>query len=96
VLRPEDPRRELILAGAWQQAQQNCLYLLTTNPYEAAIIGPCEVVEDHSGFLTPISNQYPLQAELSEEKRAAAYRSFPIFKSMNPALYRHHARELGR
>jgi hypothetical protein len=94
VIPETDYSREMILAGAWQQAQQNCLYLLTANNCNASVIGPCDTTADHSGFLAEISNRYPLQAELSAEKRLAAYKSFPVFKSLNPRLYRNHLEEL--
>ena len=94
VIPERDYSREMILAGAWQQAQQNCLYLLNANNLNASIIGPCETTSDHSGFLAEISDRYPLQAELSAEKRLAAYRTFPVFKSLNPRLYRNHLEEL--
>jgi hypothetical protein len=94
VFRAEDCSREMILAGAWQQAQQNCLYLLNTNNCNASLTGPCDTTADHSGFLAEISDAYPLQAELSAEKRLAAYKSFPVFKSLNPRLYRNHLEEL--
>jgi hypothetical protein len=96
IIPSEDACRELILAGAWQQAQQNCLYVLNTTPFDAAIIGPCETTPDHSGFLAGPTAVRPIQAELSAEKRAAAYQSFPIFKSLNPAAYRRHLDELCR
>ena len=93
-LRSEDDCREMILAGAWQQAQQNCVYILNATSRHASILGPCEAAADRSGFLTQPSTAYPVQAELSAEKRAAAYQDFPVFKSLNPALYRRHAGEL--
>ena len=91
-----DFTNEMILAGAWQQAQQNCLFILNANNINGSIIGPCETTADLSGFLTPISNAYPLQAQLSAGRRAAAYYHFPIFKSLNPPLYRRHLDELCR
>jgi hypothetical protein len=94
VIPERDYSREMILAGAWQQAQQNCLYLLNASNLNASLIGPCDTTADHSGFLAGISDRYPLQAELSAEKRLAAYRSFPVFKSLNPRLYRNHLEEL--
>ena len=94
VIHTLDFTNEMILAGAWQQAQQNCLFILNTNNINGSIIGPCETAGDLSGFLTPISNEYPLQAQLSAGGRAAAYRDFPIFKSLNPPLYRRHIDEL--
>ncbi len=95
-LRPEDESREMVLAGAWQEGQQNCLYLLNSTNLHASIIGPCETSADRSGFLVDVSRELPIQAELSAGKRAAAYRSFPIFRSLHPALYRRHAEELRR
>jgi hypothetical protein len=94
VIREQDYSREMVLAGAWQQAQQNCLYLLNANNLNASMIGPCGTTADQSGFLVEISDRYPLQAELSAEKRLAAYRVFPVFKSLNPRLYRNHLEEL--
>jgi hypothetical protein len=94
VIPKEDYSREMVLAGAWQQAQQNCLYLLNANNLNASILGPCDTTADHSGFLAEISDNYPLQAELSAEKRLAAYKTFPVFKSLNPRLYRNHLEEL--
>jgi len=96
VIRREDHCREMILAGAWQQAQQNCLFVLNTTPFDASIIGPCEATPDHSGFLIGPTSELPIRAELSAEKRAAAYHSFPVFKSLNPELYRRHLDELWR
>jgi predicted amidohydrolase len=94
VIPERDYSREMILAGAWQQAQQNCLYLLNATNINGSIIGPCDTTADHSGFLAEISDAYPLQAELSSEKRLAAYKTFPVFKSLNPRLYRNHLEEL--
>jgi len=94
VIASQDYCREMILAGAWQQAQQNCLYILNSNNLNASIIGPCLTAPDQSGFLTDISSSYPLQAELSDRKRKLAYRSFPVFQSLNPPLYHHHQAEL--
>jgi hypothetical protein len=93
-LQREDFRREMILAGAWQQAQQNCLYILNSSNLHGCILGPCETALDRSGFLTEIATECPIQAQLSAEKRAAAYEQFPIFKSLNPGLYQRHAEEL--
>jgi hypothetical protein len=94
VIPSQDYHRSMILAGAWQQAQQNCLFVINANNLNGSIIGPCETTTDLSGFLAEISSEYPLQALLSAEKRAAAYRSFPIFKSLNPPLYHRHQDEL--
>lgn len=96
VIASQDYCREMILAGAWQQAQQNCLFILNSNNLNASLIGPCMTAPDLSGFLTEISSSYPLQAQLSGEKRTMAYRSFAVFRSLNPPLYRRHQAELCR
>jgi hypothetical protein len=94
VIQAQDYSREMVLAGAWQQAQQNCLFVLSTSNLHGCILGPCETATDGSGFLAEISGTTPLQAELSAEKRLAAYKTFPVFKSLNPRLYRNHLEEL--
>ena len=94
VIGSQDYCREMILAGAWQQAQQNCLFIPNSNNLNASVIGPCLTAPDQSGFLTDISSSHPLQALLSAEKRTLAYRSFAVFQSLNPPLYRHHRAEL--
>jgi len=96
VIRPEDYSGEMVLAGAWQQAQQNCLYIVSTSGRHACLVGPCEASPDGSGFLTRPGDPLPQRAEFSAEKRLAAYRSFPVFQSLNPRLYRNHLDELCR
>jgi hypothetical protein len=94
VIFVQDYRFDLVLAGVWQEAQQNCLFALHTNNLTSAILGPCEVTVDHSGFLAGLTSELPISAQLSAEKRLAVYRNFPVFKSLNPAVYREYQREL--
>lgn len=95
----EDFNEAMILAGAWQQAQQNCLYIIHSTNITGNIIGPCNVVEDLSGFMARTvfkkdELETSLSAELSAEKRKKAYAAFPVFKSLNLKLYKNHFREL--
>lgn len=89
-----DFRKEMVLAGAWQQAQQNCLYIINSTNITGSIIGPCTVVEDLSGMMAGASTKTPLYAELSAAKRKQAYDAFPIFKSLNIKLYKNHLKQL--
>jgi len=94
VLPPQDYSEAMVLAGAWQQAQQNCLYIVSVSDQHACLLGPCDTASDHSGFLTHPGDPLPQRAELSAEKRLAAYKTFPVFQSLNPRLYRNHLDEL--
>ena len=82
----------MVLAGAWQQAQQNCLYVINSTNVGGHIIGPCTVADDLSGFLA--GGEAPLSGQLSAAKRQEAYNEFPVFKSLNLKLYQNHRQEL--
>ncbi|CAA7602663.1 Carbon-nitrogen hydrolase [Acididesulfobacillus acetoxydans] len=90
----EDFNEAMILAGAWQQAQQNCLYVIHSTNITGNIIGPCAAVQDLSGFITRTETRTPLYAELSAKNRQQAYTAFPVFKGLNLQLYQNHLKEL--
>lgn len=78
----------MVLAGAWQNAQQNCVYIINAHNFGGDIIGPCETSEDLSGFIKRMDRQSDfIFANLSGKARDRAYDSFPIFKTLNTALY---------
>ncbi len=85
---------QMILSGAWQQAQQNCLYVVSSTNIKSSIIGPCETVNDLSGFIKEPTDNYPIIGEMSMSKRANAYDKFAIFNSLNHGLYKNHIKEL--
>ncbi len=91
-IRESDFNEAMVLAGAWQESQQNCLYVLNSTNCGGHIIGPCAVTDDLSGFLA--RGEAPLYAQLSAAKRQEAYNEFPVFKSLNLELYQHHRQEL--
>lgn len=90
----KDISEEMILAGPWQEAQQNCLYILDSNNHGGNIIGPCNVTDDLSGYLARGGVKDNIYSTLDPEKRKAAYERFPIFKSLNRNLYNKHKKEL--
>lgn len=80
----------MVLAGAWQNAQQNCVYIINAHNFGGNIIGPCETTEDLSGFIKrmrgPSESDF-ISANLSNKARDKAYDNFPIFKTLNTGLY---------
>lgn len=79
----------MVLAGAWQNAQQNCVYVINAHNYGGNIIGPCEASEDRSGFIRRMDAQSNYMfAKLSSKTRSQAYDNFPIFNTLNTELYR--------
>lgn len=85
---PDRYNESMILAGAWQNAQQNCIYILNAHNLGANIIGPCETSEDLSGFIKRMgADSRDMRAELSASSRDKAYGNFPIFKTLNRNLY---------
>lgn len=79
----------MVLAGAWQNAQQNCVYIINAHNFGGNIIGPCETSKDLSGFINKMGNESDfISANLSSKARDKAYDSFPIFKTLNTDLYR--------
>lgn len=79
----------MVLAGAWQNAQQNCIYIINAHNLEGSIIGPCETSDDRSGFIKRMDAQLDfISAKLSSKARDGAYDGFPIFKTLNTNLYR--------
>lgn len=83
----EDYSEEMILSGAWQEAQQNCLYIIDSTNHGGNIIGPCNVTEDLTGYLARGNIKDNINSLLDYEKRNAAMVSFPIFSSLNKTLY---------
>jgi predicted amidohydrolase len=86
----KDYSEEMILAGPWQEAQQNCLYILDSTNHGGNIIGPCNVTNDLTGYLARGGFKDNIYSTLDSEKRIAAYESFPVFKSLNKNLYNRH------
>ena len=91
-IKESDFNAAMVLAGAWQEAQQNCLYVLNSTNCGSHIIGPCAVSDDLSGFLA--GGEAPVYAQLSAAKRQEAYDEFPVFRSLNRKLYDNHRQEL--
>ncbi len=87
-----DPNRyndSMIMAGPWQNAQQNCIYILNAHNLGGDIIGPVEASQDLTGFICRMSNlESEISAILSSSVRDRAYQNFPIFKTMNVDLYK--------
>jgi hypothetical protein len=90
----EDYNREMILAGAWQEAQQNCMYVLSSTNLEGHIIGPCETSEDLSGFIKRGRKPEGIYEILSADKRKRAYEKFPLLSSLNVKLYDNNREQL--
>ncbi len=92
VLKREHYSKEMVLAGPWQEAQQNCIFVVNVTNIYSSIIGPCKATVDNSGFLS--CGKKVISAELIAKDLQYAYTDFPIYKSFNYALYRNHGREL--
>lgn len=90
----KDYSEAMILSGAWQEAQQNCLYIIDSTNYGGNIIGPCNVTDDLTGYMARGSLNDNIHSTLDYEKRNTAIESFPIFKSLNKNLYNKHLNEL--
>ncbi|MDA8344543.1 MAG: hypothetical protein M0Z66_03575 [Thermaerobacter sp.] len=103
-LAPQAPyRAEEALWGLWQEVQQNQTFgieaglqgSLGTRTYggRAAIFGPCEITPQESGFL-PQPGYFvgtgSLVATLKAEELQRIRREYPIFRQLNPGLYRKH------
>lgn len=86
----KDYSEEMILAGPWQEAQQNCLFILDSTNHGGNIIGPCNVTDDLTGYLARGGIKDNIYSTLDSEKRNAAYENFPVFKSLNKSLYNKH------
>ena len=82
----EDFCESMILSGAWQEAQQNCIYIVNTSNIESFITGPCETVSDLSGVIGK-SKESSLYCELDKKLRDEAYNKFPVFDSFNIDFY---------
>lgn len=79
----------MILAGAWQNAQQNCVYIVNAHNFGGDIIGPCETASDFSGFIKRMDTHSDhICAKLSRKAREKAYKNFPIFKTLNTEWYK--------
>lgn len=89
---PKDYSEEMILAGPWQEAQQNSLFILDSTNQGGNIIGPCNVTDDLTGYLARGNEN--IYSILDFEKRSAAMKNFPVFSSLNIKLYNKHKKEL--
>ncbi len=86
------------LAGMWAQVQQNQCWAVEAQLHDvicdrkfsakSAVIGPCEVTEDLSGYLARQPAGTPaVSAELPEAKRTALKEKYNILKQLNPEAY---------
>ncbi len=75
----------LLLAGPWSAAQANCLPVAVATPAGGALILPCTLTSDGSGF-----GRY----EFDSTEMQAAYDAFPIFDCLNSAVYAGYREEL--
>lgn len=82
----EDFCESMIMSGAWQEAQQNCIYIVNTSNIESFIIGPCETTLDLSGIIGK-SKDSSIYCELDKKSRNKAYNKFPVFDSFNIDFY---------
>ncbi len=109
---PFNPWRQL--SGVWKDAQQNQIFAVEAHVQgtmwgrffegRSAILGPCEITPDGSGFLSEPGDAFlesaPLESTLSDSEplireaqvglreRSQAQAVFSIIPHLNPALYR--------
>lgn len=87
------------VAGVWAQVQQNQFWAVEAQlglrivdcefGAGSAIIGPCEVTANQSGYLARGYPRTPLiSAELDEAARNRLKKDYPILELLNPAAYR--------
>ncbi|HHW73679.1 MAG TPA: hypothetical protein GX744_00295 [Firmicutes bacterium] len=92
-------------AGIWAQVQQNQFWAAEAQLKGAlggrsfgassAVIGPCEITPDLSGYLARESEGRPFAAaELDEDGRLRIKKSYPLLKLLHPAAYRGRLPEL--
>lgn len=79
--------REYLMAGPWSAAQANCMAVAAAMPGAGRLVLPCALTADGSGFG---------RGGFSPEELARAYKDFPVFDCLNPALYRRYQKELLR
>lgn len=91
-----DYNDSFISRGPWQQAQQNCIYIVNVNNISSNIIGPCMTTQDLSGYIEYNISDLPLSAKLIHALRDEAYSAFPVFDTLNPHAYQNHINELER
>jgi predicted amidohydrolase len=86
------------LAGIWAQVQQNQFWAVEAQlngticersfQGQCAIIGPCEVTPDLTGYLAQASDENPdAIAELVEADRQEIQRSYPLLRLLQPKAY---------
>ncbi|MDW7673351.1 MAG: carbon-nitrogen hydrolase family protein [Bacillota bacterium] len=85
------------LAGSWQNVQQNQVFAIEcslTGQWEgreyqgrSAIIGPCELTSDFSGFLPCRKEGDWLEVEISLEELEQVRQQYPLLKQLNLPLY---------
>lgn len=94
-------------AGIWAQVQQNQLWAAEAQLRgslggcsfggQSAVIGPCEITPDLSGYLDRENEGKPFAvAELAEGRRLRIRESYPLLKLLRPAAYRGRLPELYR
>ena len=76
---------EYLMNGPWSVVQANCLPVACAQPGKGNLILPCVMTNDNSGF----GRDSFFTDEITD-----AYRSFPVFDSLNPDLYNHYRKEL--
>ena len=92
-------------AGIWAQVQQNQFWAAEAQLKGAlggrsfgassAVIGPCEITPDLSGYLAREGKGKPFAAaELDEDGRLRIKKSYPLLKLLQPAAYRGRLPEL--
>jgi len=100
---------ERAVAGLWQEAQQNQVFGLETGltgelfETEAdgrlAFFGPCETTPEESGFIGEagyVSGETARAHHLDRGLLRQAREAFPIFRHLNPSLYRRYLPERRR
>ena len=79
IVRLEQMDETLLIPGPWSACQSNCLPVFLSAGDSTRLILPCAMTEKGDGF-----GEESFHTEALEE----AYRSFPIFHSLNKAFYR--------
>lgn len=84
----------MIDAGAWQQAQQNCIYVAQTSNMGSHLIAPCQITRDLSGYVATCGVGEDVYGVYRPAELAIAYQAFRVFDSLNPPLYTRYAAQL--
>jgi len=72
-------KEDLLIPGPWSACQANCMPIALADGSGGQLILPCAMTPDASGFG---------EKEIDTNALRAAYRDFPIFRSLNKGFYR--------